>query len=89
MQAEAVGLNGPAGWHNKLMRILHNVRHVLAVELLCAAQGLEFRRPLRAGVGVERCYAAVRQRVAPLVADRVVGPDIESLAVGVANGEFA
>ncbi|MEX2181775.1 MAG: histidine ammonia-lyase [Gemmatimonadaceae bacterium] len=73
----------------KLRRVLHNVRHVLAVELLCAAQGLESRRPLRAGVGVERAYAAVRARVAPLVADRVLGGDIESLAVGVADGEFA
>lgn len=72
----------------KLRRILHNLRHVLAVELLCAAQGLEFRRPLRAGVGVERSYAAVRKRVPALAEDRVLGPDIESVAAGVANGEF-
>lgn len=73
----------------KLRRVLHNVRHVLAVELMCGAQGLESRRPLRAGVGVERCHAAVRARVSALVADRVIGPDIESLAVGVLHGEFA
>jgi histidine ammonia-lyase len=73
----------------KLRRVLHNVRHVLAVELMCAAQGIEFRRPLRGGVGVERCYAAVRTRVPALTADRVLGPDIESLAVGVQLGEFA
>jgi histidine ammonia-lyase len=73
----------------KLRRVLHNVRHVLAVELMCAAQGLESRRPLRAGVGVERAHAAVRARVPRLVADRVLGPDIESLAVGIARGEFA
>lgn len=73
----------------KLRRVLHNVRHVLAVELMCAAQGLEFRRPLRSGAGVERAYAAVRVRVPALSDDRVLGPDIESLAVGVALGEFA
>jgi len=72
----------------KLRRVLHNVRHVLAVELMCAAQGIEFRRPLRGGVGVERAYAAVRARVPALREDRVLGPDIESIAVGVANGEF-
>ncbi len=77
------------GAATKLRRILHNVRHVLAVELMCAAQGLEFRRPLRAGAGVERVYAAVRARVAPLTTDRVLGPDIESLAEGVRLGEFA
>lgn len=73
----------------KLVRILHNVRHVIAIELMCAAQGIEFRRPLRGGVGVERTYAAVRARIAPLTADRVIGPDIESLAEGVLRGEFA
>ncbi len=73
----------------KLRRVLHNVRHVIAVELMCGAQGLEFRRPLRGGVGVERCHAAVRARVAALTVDRVLGPDIESLAEGIARGEFA
>jgi histidine ammonia-lyase len=73
----------------KLRRVLHNVRHVLAVELMCGAQGIEFRRPLRGGIGVERCHAAVRARVAPLTVDRVLGPDIESLATGILLGEFA
>lgn len=72
----------------KLRRVLHNVRHVLAVEFMCAAQGLEFRRPLRSGAGVERAFAAVRARVPALTVDRVLGPDIESLALGVAAGEF-
>lgn len=72
----------------KLRRILHNVRHVLAVELMCAAQGLEFRRPLKSGPGVEHAFAAVRARVPALTGDRVLGPDIESLAVGIAAGEF-
>lgn len=73
----------------KLRRVLHNVRHVLAIELMCAAQGLESRRPLRGGVGVERTYAAVRALVPPLVEDRVLGPDIERLAVAVGEGRFS
>ena len=73
----------------KLRRILHNVRHVLAVELMCAAQGLEYRRPLRSGAGVERVFEAVRARVSALSDDRVLGPDIESLAEGLRLGEFA
>ena len=77
------------GAATKLRRILHNLRHVLAVELMCAAQGLESRRPMRSGAGVERAHAAIRARVPKLEADRVLGPDIESLAVGVALGEFA
>jgi len=62
---------------------------VLAVELMCAAQGLEFRRPLRGGVGVERAYAVVRSLVPALVEDRVIGPDIETLAAAVSSGAFA
>ena len=73
----------------KLRRILHNVQHVIAVELMCAAQGLESRRPLRSGEGVERAYATVRKHVPALAEDRVLGPDIERLAVAVAAGEFA
>ena len=73
----------------KLRRILHNVRHVLGVELMCGAQGIEYRRPLRAGAGVERAYAAVRARVPRLAEDRVLGPDIEALAEAVGTGAFA
>src|SRR5690606_9962438 len=68
------------GAATKLRRVLHNVRHVLAIELMAAAQGLESRRPLRAGVGVEKAYATVRSVVPALVADRVLGPDIEAIA---------
>ena len=77
------------GAATKLRRILHNLQHVLAIELMCAAQGLEFRRPLRGGVGVERAYASVRVLVPALADDRVLGPDIESLAVAVAEGRFS
>ena len=73
----------------KLRRILHNVRHVLGVELMCGAQGIDYRRPLRAGTGVERAYAAVRARVPWLAEDRVLGPDIEALAEAVGAGAFA
>ena len=72
----------------KLRRILHNVRHVLAVELMCAAQGIEYRRPLTSGAGVERGFAAVRARVPKLTEDRVLGPDIEAIAEGVRVGDF-
>lgn len=76
-----------AAW--KLRRVLHNVRHVLAIELLCAMQGIEYRRPLRAGVGVERAWSKVRELVPPLERDRPPGPDIAVLADAIAAGEFA
>lgn len=76
------------GAATKLRRIVHNLQHVLAIELMCAAQGLESRRPLRAGAGVERAYATVRGLVPALTVDRVLGPDIERLAEAVARGDF-
>jgi histidine ammonia-lyase len=73
----------------KARRVLRNTEIVLAVELLCAAQALEFRRPLRPGHGVERAYQAVRERIGELSADRALAPDIEAAAALVRAGVFA
>jgi histidine ammonia-lyase len=75
-----------AAW--KLRRIVHNVQHVLAIELMCAAQGIDYRAPLRPGRGVARAHAQVRSLVAPLGADRVLSGDITVLAEAVASGRF-
>jgi histidine ammonia-lyase len=75
-----------AAW--KLRRIVRNVQHVLAIELLCGAQGIDYRAPLRAGVGVRRAHRIVRDLVAPLGADRVPSGDIARLADAVAEGKF-
>jgi len=76
-----------AAW--KLRRIIRNVRYVLAVELMCAAQGLDYRLPLKPGRGVARAHAAVRERIAPLERDRVLSPDIEELARAIQNGDIS
>ncbi|MEO6527514.1 MAG: histidine ammonia-lyase [Gemmatimonadaceae bacterium] len=76
-----------AAW--KLRRIVANVRAVLAIELMCAAQGLDYRAPLRAGRGAERGRALVRELVAPLVEDRVLATDIALLADAIEAGHFS
>jgi histidine ammonia-lyase len=55
---------------------------------MCAAQGLEFRRPLKSGREIERAYAAVRGVVARLEQDRVLATDIDALAAAVRAGVF-
>ena len=75
-----------AAW--KLRRVVRNVQHILAIELMCAAQGVDYRRPLRASRGVEDARAIVRELVPPLVEDRVLAPDIATLAAAVAAGRF-
>ncbi|HEU4721660.1 MAG TPA: histidine ammonia-lyase [Gemmatimonadaceae bacterium] len=75
-----------AAW--KLRRIVQNVRAVLAIELMCAAQGLDYRAPLRAGRGAVRGLERVRAIVTPLTSDRVLSDDIARLADAIAAGHF-
>jgi hypothetical protein len=58
----------------------------VAIELICAAQGLDFRKPLRPGRGVVAAHEAVRGLVPTLAADRPPAPDIEAVAVALREG---
>jgi histidine ammonia-lyase len=73
----------------KLRRVVHNVRHVLAIELLCAMQALEYRRPLQSSAIIERAHVRVRTLVAPLQRDRVLANELADLASAVAAGTFS
>jgi histidine ammonia-lyase len=73
---------------NKVLPILEQTRQVLAIEFLCAAQMLDFRLPLKPGVGVQQAYQIVRSYVAKLEHDRVLAPDIGKLAKAVKEGAF-
>ena len=75
-----------AAW--KLRRIVQNVQHVLAIELMCAAQGLDYRAPLRAGRGATQGQKLVRELVEPLGQDRVLSVDIQVLARAIERGHF-
>jgi histidine ammonia-lyase len=75
----------------KAGRIMMNAQRVVAAELLCAAQGLEFLLPLAPGRGVAALYRRIRgltPPVAPLVADRPPAADLERMARAVAEGEL-
>jgi histidine ammonia-lyase len=75
-----------AAW--KLRRVVHNVRNVLAIELMCAAQGVDYRAPLKPGRGVARAHRTVRSLVEPLQRDRVLSGDIAVLSDAIARGQF-
>ena len=72
----------------KAARVVECLHYVLAVELMCAAQALDFLRPLQPGLGVRAGYALVRENVAPLDGDRVMGGDIERLRDCIDRGAF-
>src|SRR5215213_3282579 len=88
-QEDFVPMGMAAGF--KAGRILTNAQRVVAAELLCAAQGLEFLKPLKPGRGVAQLYQQLRTLdppVPPLTADRPPGPDLERVARAIMEGVF-
>jgi histidine ammonia-lyase len=72
----------------KALRVVANVRRVLAIELLAACQALEFLKPLETSVPLRAVQARVRERVPAYERDRALAPDIEALAELVRSGEL-
>jgi histidine ammonia-lyase len=72
----------------KLRTIIENAEHVLAIELLAAAEGLEYRAPLRPGKGVRRAHEIVRSHAERLTRDRSLSDDIQRIAAIIRRGDF-
>jgi histidine ammonia-lyase len=72
----------------KLRSIVDLAENVLAIELLVGAEGLEHRRPLKAGAGVERAFAAVRKISPALTQDRSLSGDIARMAEAIRQEKF-
>jgi histidine ammonia-lyase len=72
----------------KLRSIVDLAENLVAIELLAGAEGLEHRRPLKAGVGVERAFAAVRKIAPALTQDRPLSGDIARVAEAIRRGDF-
>jgi histidine ammonia-lyase len=72
----------------KLRQIVEHAERIVAIELMCAAQGIEFRRPLKSGAKVEQAYQAVRAVVPRLEQDRVLSTDMDRMAAAVKGGAF-
>jgi len=87
-QEDHVSMGANAARH--ALEILENVRRILAVELLVAAQGVDLRPqgPERLGRGTAAAHRSVRRRVRFLEHDRPLAPDIEALAELIASGEL-
>ncbi len=81
-----VSMGATAG--NKLRRVLTNAERVIAIELLCAAEGVEWRRPLLAGLGVKEAVRRVREVAPALEQDRPLHLSIERLSLAIHDGNF-
>ena len=73
---------------HKVLRIVEQAQQVVAIELMCAAQMLDFRKPLKPGLGVQKAFDIVRSYVEKLEHDRTLAPDIAALANAVKEGAF-
>ncbi len=81
----SMGMSGA----RRLERMLVNLRHTIAIELLCACQGIDLLAPLQTGTLAKKAYAVVRAKSGKVTQDRPLAPDIEAVAALVAGRNFS
>jgi histidine ammonia-lyase len=86
MQEDHVSMGWGAA--RKLRASVANLRRILAVELVCAARGLDLRAPLQPGAGTGAALRALRARVQGPGPDRQVAPDLAATEELIASGEL-
>jgi histidine ammonia-lyase len=81
----SMGMSGA----RRLDRMLQNLRHTVAIELLSACQGIDLLAPLQTGALAKKAYEAVRAKSSKIVQDRPLAPEIEAVSALVAAGTFS
>ncbi|GAA0633942.1 histidine ammonia-lyase [Brevundimonas lenta] len=72
----------------RLLDMAENTAAVVGIELLAAAQGIEFHRPMKTSDDLEKVFAIVREAAAPYTSDHYFAPDIEKATAGVRAGRY-
>lgn len=85
-QEDHVSMGSVSG--RKLNQVIDNLEYIQAIELLYAAQAMDFRRPLRSTVIVEACHELVRKHVSFIDDDRILSDDINALHKIITDGTF-
>jgi histidine ammonia-lyase len=73
----------------RLDEMAANCRHIVAIELLAAAQGIDLRQPLRTSPALQQAMVEIRKESAFLGSDRSLSADIEAVAAAIAEGRFS
>jgi len=85
-QEDHVSMGATAAVH--AWKVCDNVEHVLAIELLCGAQGVDFLEPLQPGPGIRLLHRAIRELSPHLDDDRSLAAEIDTVAAAVRNGSL-
>lgn len=85
-QEDHVSMGSISG--RKFNQVIGNLEHIQAIELLYAAQAIDFRRPMRTSPALEACHALVREHVDFATADRVFSKDILKLHKLIQSGQL-
>jgi histidine ammonia-lyase len=72
----------------RLQPMITNVAHILGIELLAAAQGVDFLRPLASSAALEQVHALLRARCPVMREDRYLAPDIQHATTLVTDGSL-
>ena len=72
----------------RLLKMTNNLGMIIGIELLTAAQGLEFRKPLKTSSNLNKVLTELRKSVPTLEKDRSLAPDIEKAALIIRNGSL-
>lgn len=72
----------------KLIEVLQNTKTVLAIELLCNTQALDFQRPLKSSIALETLHSVIRKHVPTIVDDRVFAKDIQNILSLIDNNDL-
>lgn len=70
----------------KALRVCRNVVKVLGVEMLCAAQAIDFKRPLKSSRTLDRMHQHIRSKITHATEDRIFGEDIQK-AIGIIDSQ--
>ena len=73
----------------RLQAMIANTAHILGIELLAAAQGVEFLRPLKTSAALEEAHGLLRQVCASIATDRYMAPEIERATLLVCDGALS
>lgn len=81
----SMGMSGA----RRLSRMMENLRNTIAIELLCACQGIDLLAPLKTGTLASKAYEAVRSKSPKVVQDRPLAPEIAAVATLIESSTFS